>query len=67
MTPPPKYSHAWWLEQPPRPLAETVRLFEEKRDSLSPAVRGSLEKRLPSLEEAEEIDRSTRELWERVR
>ena len=67
MTPPPKYSHAWWLEQPPRPLAETVRQFQEKRDSLSPAVRRSLEKRLPSLEEAEEIDRSTRELWERVR
>lgn len=67
MTTPPKYSHAWWLEQPPRPLAETVRLFEAKRDSLSPAVRRSLEKRLPSLEEAEEIDRITRELWERVR
>lgn len=67
MTTPPKYPHAWWLEQPPRPLAETVRLFEAKRDNPTHAVRRSLEKRLPSLEEAEEIDRSTRELWERVR
>lgn len=64
MSEPPKYSHAWWLEQPPRPLAETVRKFEVKKDTLSPAVRRSLEKRLPPLEVAEQIDRGMKRLFE---
>lgn len=62
MSTPPKYSHAWWLEQPPRPLADTVRKFEAKKDKLSPAVRRSLEKRLPPLEVAEQIDRDMKRL-----
>lgn len=61
--PPPKYSHAWWLEQPPRPLAERVRTFEATKDNLSPAVRRSLEKRLPPLEVAEQIDRDMKRLF----
>lgn len=60
--PPPKYSHTWWLEQPPRPLADTVRKFEATKDTLSPAVRGSLEQRLPPLEVAEQIDRDVKRL-----
>ena len=60
--PPPKYSHAWWLEQPPRPLTETVRLFEAKKETLSPAVRRSLEQRLPPLEVAQQIDRDMKRL-----
>lgn len=62
MSEPPKYSHAWWLEQPPGPLAETVRKFEATKDTLSPAVRRSLEKRLPPLEVAEQIDRDMKRL-----
>ncbi len=61
--PPLKYSHAWWLAQKPRPLAETVRLFEAKKDTLSPAVRRSLERRLPPLEIAEQIDRDIERLF----
>lgn len=63
MSTPPKYSHAWWLEQPPMPLVEVVRKFETKKDTLSPAVRRSLEQRLPPLEVAEQIDRDMKRLF----
>ncbi len=67
MTAPLPYSQAWWLQQPPRPLAETVRLFQAKKDTLSPAVRRSLEKRLPPLDVAEQIDRDMNRIFRRER
>lgn len=56
MTAPLPYSHEWWLQQPPEDLAETVRRFHQEKDKLSPVVRRQLEKRLPPLDDAAQID-----------
>ncbi|WP_139209953.1 hypothetical protein [Palleronia pelagia] len=63
---PEKYSPAWWRDRLPQPLAETVKRFQEIGHLQSPAVRKVLQRELPSLEEAEEIDRDVEAFWRRV-
>lgn len=59
---PAPYSSAWWRAQPPEPLALTVKKFLSRRDQLSPAVRRYLEKHLPDLDTAQQIDAEMRRL-----
>lgn len=59
---PAPYSSAWWRAQPPEPLALTVKKFLSQRDRLSPAVRRYLEKHLPDLDTAAQIDAEMRRL-----
>ena len=63
---PEKYSPAWWRDRPPEPLAETVRRFQEIGHLQAAAVQRILRRELPSLEEAEEIDRAVEAFWQRV-
>lgn len=66
MSEPEPYTHAWWMQKPPEPLADMVRRFQEIGHLQPPAVQRVLRKKLPSLEVAEEIDRDVAALWERV-
>lgn len=59
---PAPYSSAWWRAQPPEPLALTVKKFLSQRDRLCPAVRRYLEKHLPDLDTAQQIDAEMRRL-----
>ena len=64
---PPPFSVAWWREQPPEALASTVRRFQQIGHRQPPAVRRYLEKHLPPLDVAEDIDRDLAALWEQVK
>lgn len=66
MSEPEPYTHAWWMQKPPEPLADMVRRFQERGHLQTPAVQKVLQKKLPSLEVAEEIDRDVAALWKRV-
>lgn len=67
MSGPESYTHAWWMQKPPEPLADIVRRFQEIGHLQPPSVQKTLRKKLPPLEVAVGIDRDVAELWERVR
>ena len=63
---PKPYSHAWWMQQPPEPLAQMVRRFQERGHLQPPAVQRVLRKKLPPLDVAEQIDADLAAMWKRV-
>lgn len=56
------YSHEWFILQPPLSIAEQVRRFERRKERLAWYVREHLEKTLPPLQVAEEMDDQLRRL-----
>ena len=63
----PPFSVAWWREQPPEPLAATVRRFQQIGHREPPAVRRYLEKHLPPLDVAEQLDGDLAAFWKRAK
>lgn len=55
-------SDAWWKDQPPEPLALTVKKFRSRRDQLTPIILRYLDQKPPTLEQAEQIDADMRRL-----
>lgn len=51
----PRYSHAWWLAQPRRPLADLEAEFAEKKDRLSPTLRRAIERRIEARRSEERL------------
>lgn len=58
----PKYTPAWWRTQPLEPLVQAVTRFEAEKDTLGRAERQYLERHLPPLEIAQQIDRDMNRL-----
>lgn len=63
MTRPAQHSPAWWDQKKPRPMAEIVRDFHNKPPNQSPHIQRYLESKLPTLAEAEALDREIERVW----